>query len=186
MQTNDIRLLQASAWWSGDLMHALGINTFADYLATIPMIPEHLLKGHEGLLLLSLVEVRGGLAMRCRLARIRFAELNYDETTFVPWDERHASPTAPFWVRHDDGRANLGRSPPLCREECPDALLAGTPDIGVAALLHHGISNVDLPGYVCRSHRAICARLGFGPPHVLDAFGSARPWPDHGTLIACR
>ena len=158
----DPRIAQAKKLWDLGFGRELKMNSFHAYFATIPEIPKSLVADNPVLPLLVLVDPRLGHTRSCRLDGLRFAEYGWDDTSLVPFDDRHVMPSAPYWVRAHDGSPNLGKKPSDCRAKCTGKLYAGTADVGIAIWIQHGKCNhvMDLPGSVHISNRESCACLG--------------------------
>ena len=135
------------------------------YLAGIPEISAGLLADDSELPLLSLCDPRPGLLRSCKLLGIQFEELGYNDNSVEPFDDRFATPTTPFWFRHDNGRLNRKRRPDHCRDELAGDIQTGSAMEGIYAYAHHpniikeGEHIIDLPGSVHRDVRGGCAYL---------------------------
>ncbi|MBI1908180.1 hypothetical protein HYS28_02055 [Candidatus Uhrbacteria bacterium] len=179
-----IREIQAKRWWDRGVGSRIGFKDFKSYVATIPEIPEHLAADDPTFPYLGLDDPRLGRCLRASLIGVRHQEFGYDDGTLVPFDERHATPTSPYWFRATDGRPNRNRRPSDCRKECVGEILAGTADVGLALCLHYPSAVVqgehiwDLPGSVRRGGRGYCAYLGVwgdSPELYADGGGVANP-----------
>ncbi|MBI4256534.1 hypothetical protein HY626_00580 [Candidatus Uhrbacteria bacterium] len=170
---------------------AIKAKNFKAYLAAIPQIPASLIAEDSDLSLLSLADPRPGLLRACQLLGIQYEELGYADGDAEPFDERFMIPAAPFWFRHDDGRANSNRRPDHCRDELATGdIQVGTATEGIFAFAHHpqivveGEHIIDLPGTVHHSRRVHCAYLRVWSGRVgLDLSGdSGFADPSYGAL----
>jgi len=169
-------------------------KTFNQYLAGIPSIPDSLFEDDIKLIYLPLADPRPGLTMACGLIKIRYAEFGYNDNSVEPWDGRYRDPLEPFWFRCDDGRPNRNRKPEDCCTECISNRLAGTAMTGIMAYAHfpkimkESEHAIDLPGSVCRVHRANCASLEVwnGQFKLLMRRGVGFASPSCGSLVLRR
>ncbi|MBI4437527.1 hypothetical protein HY631_01100 [Candidatus Uhrbacteria bacterium] len=164
--TNPRERLAKTLWDRGfGRDEAIKAKSFKAYLNGIPQIPTSLVAEDSGLSFLSLADPRPGLLRSCKLLGVQYEGLGYTDGDAEPFSDRFAVPAAPFWFRHDDGRANCNRRPDHCRDELTGDVQVGTAMEGVFAFVHHpgivveGEHIVDLPGTVRRSNRADCACL---------------------------
>ncbi len=186
VDVDDVRTVQAAvAWWRG-FGNAL---PFPAYLETIPIVPETIAKtpaAFPHLRLLTLVDPRLGHVASCRLAGVHFGYGAWGDDHLMPCDDRHALPTdVPYWIRANDGIANLGRMPSACLIACADDRLAGTVDVGIAIVVQHGVPGyvMDLPGSVVRSQRDHSAMLGRWPDGLrVNTCTSNRVGPGYGSV----
>jgi hypothetical protein len=102
-----VREAQAQRYCEIGVSVGLGFCSFVSYLASIPEIPEELLKDDPRFPLLVLVEPRLGLKKLCQLG-----DINFDGTgdTFSAYDERHDEFASPTWIRVQDGRKHSNHS----------------------------------------------------------------------------
>jgi hypothetical protein len=165
VESDDPRLVQAKRLWDKGWGRELGFETFDDYLATIPEIPDFLAADDPELPLLFLADPRLGLTRSCQLLGVRYTEFGYNDESAEPWDARHCDPVEPFWFRCHNGRPNRNRKPVDCWAECRGNRLAGTAIVGLMAYIHkpdivkEGEWVIDLPGSVFRRTRDYCACL---------------------------
>ncbi|MBU0646363.1 hypothetical protein KJ611_02700 [Patescibacteria group bacterium] len=187
---DDIRTIQAKRFFDKGFGRELGFDKFEGYLATIPEVPEHLKADDPDKPLLVLLEPRlNSIVKTCRLIGIKFV---YDDQTLEPYDERHAAPQAPKWVRMHDGRHNHLRKPSTCRDELKNGEFSGTDLVGVCCYLHYpdcvreGEHVMDLPGSVGALYRGDSACLGVWDGQAkLSSFFGVSSYPDCGAS-SCR
>lgn len=110
--SDDLRIVRAKRLFDLGVGRELNLTRFENYLATIPGVPEALLREDRHFPHLILVEPRIGLTNLCALGNFVFSG---DDKTFVPWNEAYANPTSPVWIRMRDGRKNRNRNPSACR-----------------------------------------------------------------------
>lgn len=192
----DTRLTQAKCLWDRGFGcdPSVKVESFGVYLAGIPEIPESLVADDTKLPFLSLCDPRPGMLRACQLLGIQHEELGYHEESSEPFDDRFTLPTAPFWIRHDDGRKNRNRRPDHCRDELVGDVIAGTAMEGIFAYAHHtdiikeGEYTIDLPRTVHRDDRVGCAYLGVwhGRVELRLCRGSGFAGPDFGALLLRR
>lgn len=165
LKSDDPRVFQAKVLWDKGLGRGIGIDTFEDYLATIPQIPTTFIFNDTDFPLLRLVDPRLGLVNTCKLFGIKFEEFGYSDADVVPCDDRHEIPNTPFWVRAHDGCKNRNRKPSICRDECSDKFFAMTAMVAIMvwvqdpSIIKEDEHVLDCPGSVHRSGRGFCAYL---------------------------
>jgi len=187
-----VRITQAQRLWEVGLGRDLGLkhNEFEGYLEMMPEVPDSLLAPDPFLPLLRLLDPRLGAQKICQLAKVA----DYGVSNLDPFDQRHATPMVPHWVRALDGRVNHGRTPNDCRAECVGKLLAGTDHVGLALYIHDnnvvkkGEHVMDLPGSVHRDARSYCAFLEVWDvgPGLDDHRHSGIPYLQYGTVVFSR
>ncbi|MEK7546322.1 MAG: hypothetical protein AAB554_04580 [Patescibacteria group bacterium] len=184
--SDEVRTAQAKRLWCDiGVARELGFSSFEAYLATIPEIPEALLKHDPGFPLRVLVETRVGLKRLCGLGGVVFP--GCDET-FVEHDERHREFAQPTWILVQDGRKNRNRAVRDCRKSFAKDELGLTVLQGVCTYLHHpqAVTEMtrvdshvmDLSGSLPRGDRGGAAFLGLwgGQPELHWYWGDrARP-----------
>ncbi len=177
LKTDDPHVIQANVLWDKGIGRELGIDSFKDYLASIPGIPHSLLKNDAMHPLLRLVDPRLGLSKTCELFGIKFREFGYEDKDVISFDDRHGIPRTPFWVRAHDGKKHRECKPRDCRDKCTDKLFAMTAMVGVMVwvqdsnIIRKSEHFLDCPGSVHRLDRGFCAFLGIGNSGIRLSLG---------------
>jgi hypothetical protein len=157
LKTNDTREAQAKLlylWGFG------GNCEFADFLTSIPEIPERLKADNDRFPELVLVDTRLPISKICELLGI---ELFGDDETYVDFDPTTAKTDEVYWIRAQDGLKNKGKSVRACRESFTEDEVGLSVYEGLALFVQNPKAlkgrATDLPGSVHSGQRAYAAFL---------------------------
>ncbi len=150
----DPRISQVKRLWDLGVGRVLGIGSFEEYLAGIPVVPPEVEAYDDAFPYLVLVEPRVGFSEFCGMAAI-YARWHQD--VVAPFEERYTEFSGPTWIRIQDGRKNHDRS---WRNAESAGELFLTAIQGVCAYIHH-------PG-VLEATEGVPERGG----HVMDLLGT--------------
>lgn len=185
-KSDDQRIAQAKRLWDKGWGRELKIDSFDEYLSSIPEIPER--PPIDYLDRLVLVDRRVKLTTACELVGLGLA-FSGDEETLVPFDPEKAKKDVE-WMWCQAGHRNRGKAAKGCREECRKGEIVCDTFEGVAIYTQDPKVTkghyLDLPGSVRADGHGDVAYLGRwsdGPGlswrwdgHEGSHYGSASRW----------
>lgn len=168
----DPRVVQAHMLWEFGFGRELKFASEAEYLATIPAIP-NFPEEYDGYFdLLVLMDARIGLKRQSELLGVNF---NWDDDdSFVDFDSSLRPKQPCYWMRCQNGKRNLKRKVRDCRTSFQhfEVGCSAVEGLGIFAQNRDILRShyMDLPGSVRRGHRDGAAYLGLcGGGPELDA-----------------
>lgn len=160
VKTDDPREAQAKRLYDKGLFSK--VESFQDFLATIPEIPEALKAASDRFPELVLVDTRMPVSKICELLGIDFPG---NDETYVDFDPKTAKTDNVYWIRAQDGKRNSGKSVRTCRESFTEDEVGLSVYEGLALFVQSpkGLKGrvMDLPGSVHRGLRGSAACLGW-------------------------
>lgn len=138
MIRSDIFESSTALWWK-IMCKASDYRTIAQYRASIPPILDRLVEikqRHQGFDHVMLDDPRLPLEARAKLMGVSYTLR--DNGTFIPIDDRHATPVEPYWIVSNDGRPD--DRPPnaiIARQATSREPLFATADVLLCYFLHH-------------------------------------------------
>ncbi len=156
-QATDLLLTQAKVLWDKGIGIKLSINSFDEYVASLPPVPVHYLVDDQLLEIVCLADPRPGLVWGAAAAHIKYDMQN---NSFMECDRRHRVGKQPFWFRAHNGERNSGEKSSDVLTECVGSLLAGTVEVGLAIKIQRGwFHGMHLPGSVDRRNSSYYAYI---------------------------
>lgn len=153
---------QAKRLWDKGFGRELGIDSFNNYLATIPQIPESLLARDDRFPELIVVDARLGIVKTCELLGVDFSG---DDQAFEDFDPKQVRTEKVYWIRLQDGKKNLNKSVQTCRKAFAADELGLTVYEGLALFAQNPYSvrdfYLDITSSVPRGARRSAAYLGW-------------------------
>lgn len=160
LKTNDPREAQAKRLYDKGLF--ADVQSFADFLATIPEISGALKADNDRFPELVLVDMRLPISKICELLGIEF--LGNDDS-YADFDPKTAKTDKIYWIRAQDGRKNKGKTVRACRWSFTEDEVGLSVYEGLALFVQNlkGLKGraIDLPGSGLRGLRGNAAYLNW-------------------------
>lgn len=165
-KSDDPRVAQAKRLYGKGLFSK--VESFTDFLATIPEIPEALKVASDRFPELVLVDTRLPISKVCELLGIEFfgnIDFPGNDETYVDYDPNTVKTDKVYWMRAQDGKKNDGKSVQICRKSFAEDEVGLSAYEGLAFFAQNPksfkVRVVDLPGSVHRDSRGDAAYLGW-------------------------
>jgi hypothetical protein len=180
VKTDDPRVAQAKRLYDNCFA---GESSFAEYLATIPPVPDFPEGYAERFPELVLVDARLTITKICGLLGIEFPG---HDGTYVDFDPKTAKTDKVYWVRMQDGRKNNGKSIRACRDSFAEDEVGLSAYEGLAFFVQNpeGLKGrgMDLGGSVHRDdHVHVAYFHWFYERPKLRWYLGGHEYPDYGS-----